>query len=168
MNEVKIEAGKVGRLSAGYHFTEKENEVLDRIEKLDFGAASIFEYWISRIIRKDNNWRENAKNQKQLVEAILKIKDLDSELHDEIVKIINPGYLFTEEEHDILCRIDKLDLGFTSSLKMWVSNRINNCKDYNQDVDSQNQILEEIEKIKDLDSDLYNEIYRLGFGITFP
>ena len=89
MNEVKIEAGKVGRLSAGYHFTEKENEVLDKIEKLYFPAANVFEFWIARIIRKDKNWRENEKDQKQLVEAILTIRDLDLDLHDEIVKIIN-------------------------------------------------------------------------------
>jgi hypothetical protein len=89
MNEVKIEAGKVGRLSAGYHFTEKENEVLDKIEKLYFPAANVFEYWISRIIRKDKNWRENTKDQKQLVDAILRIRDLDSDLHDDLIKIIN-------------------------------------------------------------------------------
>jgi len=89
MNEVKIEAGKVGRLSAGYHFTEKENEVLNKIEKLDFGIASIFDFWISHIIRKDKNWRKNTKDQKQLVEAILRIKDLDSDLHDDLIKIIN-------------------------------------------------------------------------------
>ncbi len=89
MNEVKIEAGKVGRLSAGYHFTEKENEVLDKIEKLDFGIAGIFNFWISHIIRKDKDWRKNTKDQKQLVEAILRIKNLDSDLHDEIIKIIN-------------------------------------------------------------------------------
>ena len=89
MSEVKIEAGKVGRLSAGYHFTEKENEVLDRIKKLDFGAANVFEFWIARIIRKDKDWRKNAKDQKQLVEAILRIKDLDSDLHDDLIKIIN-------------------------------------------------------------------------------
>lgn len=89
MNEVKIEAGKVGRLSAGYHFTEKENEVLDRIKILDFGASNVFEFWIARIIRKDENWRENEKDHEQLVNAILRIKNLDSDLHDDLIKIIN-------------------------------------------------------------------------------
>jgi len=89
MNEVKIEAGKVGRLSAGYHFTEKENEVLDRIKILDFGALNVFEFWIARIIRKDENWRENEKDQEQLNNAILRIKNLDSDLHDDLIKIIN-------------------------------------------------------------------------------
>ena len=45
MNEVIISAGKSGRLNFGYHFTEKENQVLDKIEKLDFGAANVFEFW---------------------------------------------------------------------------------------------------------------------------
>ncbi len=89
MNEVKIKAGKVGRLSAGYHFTEKENEVLDRIKILDFGASNVFEFWIARIIRKDENWRENEKDHEQLVNAILRIKNLDSDLHDDLIKIIN-------------------------------------------------------------------------------
>jgi len=89
MNTVKIEAGKVGRLSAGYHFTENENHILDEISKIDFAAKSVFEFWISHIIRPDKNWRQNAKDQKQLVDAVLRIKDLDSDLHDEIVKIIN-------------------------------------------------------------------------------
>lgn len=90
MNEVDfITAGKSGRIAVGYHFTNEENEILDKIEKINFGAASIFEFWISRIIRKDENWRENVKDQKQLVEAILTIRDLDSDLHNEIIKIIN-------------------------------------------------------------------------------
>jgi hypothetical protein len=167
MNEVIISAGKSGRLNFGYHFTEKENQVLDKIEKLDFGAASIFEFWIARIIRQDINWRENAKDQKQLVEAILTIRDLDSDLHDDLIKIINTN-LISKEEYDVLNRIEKLDLGFASPLKMWVRNRINNCKDYSENIDTQNKILEEIEKIKVLDFDLYNEIERLEFGIGFP
>ena len=98
MNEVKIEAGKVGRLSAGYHFTEKENEVLDRIKILDFGASNVFEFWIARIIRKsdfvpqlfgEQNKKENEKDHEQLVNAILRIKNLDSDLHDDLIKIIN-------------------------------------------------------------------------------
>ena len=51
---------------------------------------------------------------------------------------------------------------------MWVRNTINNCKDYSENIDTQNKILEEIEKIKVLDIDLYNEIERLEFGIGFP
>lgn len=65
------------------------NEVLDKIEKLDFGAASIFEFWIARIIRKDENWKENEKDPKQLIDTILRVKDLDSDLHDDLIKIIN-------------------------------------------------------------------------------
>ena len=61
MNEVKIEAGKVGRSMSGYTFSEKENELLDKIQKLDFGASSIFLFWIARIIRQDKNWKENTK-----------------------------------------------------------------------------------------------------------
>ena len=89
MNEVIISAGKSGRIMSGYTFTEKENDVLDKVKILDFGAANVFEFWIARIIRKDINWRENTKNQKQLVEAILTIRDLDSDLHDDLIKIIN-------------------------------------------------------------------------------
>ena len=89
MNEVIISAGKSGRIMSGYTFKEKENDVLDKVKILDFGAASIFEFWISRIIRKDKNWKENEKDQKQLIDAILRIKDLDSDLHDELIKMIN-------------------------------------------------------------------------------
>lgn len=89
MNEVIINAGKSKRLTAGYHFTKNENDVLDRVEILDFGAATVFEHWIGRIIRKDKNWRENEKDQKQLVKAILTIRDLDLDLHNDLIKIIN-------------------------------------------------------------------------------
>jgi hypothetical protein len=89
MNEVKIEAGKVGRSMSGYTFSEKENELLDKIQKLDFGASSIFLFWIARIIRQDKNWKENTKDQEQLNDAILRIKNLDSDLHDDLIKIIN-------------------------------------------------------------------------------
>jgi hypothetical protein len=90
MNEVDFNtAGKSGRIAAGYHFTNEENEILDKIEKIDFAAASIIEFWISRIIRKDENWIENEKDKKQLDEAILTIRDLDSDLHNEIIRIIN-------------------------------------------------------------------------------
>jgi hypothetical protein len=88
MNEVKIEAGKVGRLSAGYHFTEKENEVLDRIEKLDFGAASIFEYYISVIIRKDKNWKENTKDLKELFDQFIILYSLDKNLFTDLILIL--------------------------------------------------------------------------------
>ena len=96
MNEVIISAGKSGRLNFGYQFTEKENQVLDKIEKLDFGAANVFEFWIARKIRKDINWRENTKDQKQLVEAILTIRDLELDLHDDLIKIINTN-LFEDQ-----------------------------------------------------------------------
>ena len=89
MNEVKIEAGKVSRSMSGYTFSEKENELLDKIQKLDFGASSIFLFWIARIIRQDKNWKENTKDQEQLNDAILRIKNLDSDLHDDLIKIIN-------------------------------------------------------------------------------
>jgi len=72
MNEVKISAGKSGRIMSGYTFTEKENDVLDKVKILDFGAANVFEFWIARIIRKDKNFR-----------------DLDSDLHNDLIKIIN-------------------------------------------------------------------------------
>ncbi len=88
MNEVKIKAGKVGRLSAGYHFTEKENEVLDRIEKLDFGAASIFEYYISHIIRKDKNWKENTKDLKELFDQFIILYSLDKNLFTDLILIL--------------------------------------------------------------------------------
>ena len=65
MNEVIISAGKSGRIMSGYTFTEKENDVLDKVKILHFGAANVFEFWIARIIRKDKNWRENEKDQKQ-------------------------------------------------------------------------------------------------------
>ena len=89
MNEVIISAGKSGRIMSGYTFKEKENDVLDKVKILDFGASNVFEFWIARIIRKDKNWKENEKDQKQLIDAILRIKDLDSDLHDELIKMIN-------------------------------------------------------------------------------
>ena len=35
MNEVIISAGKSGRIMSGYTFTEKENDVLDKVKILD-------------------------------------------------------------------------------------------------------------------------------------
>ena len=88
MNEVIISAGKSGRIMSGYTFTEKENDVLDKVKILDFGAASIFEYYISHIIRKDKNWKENTKDLKQLFDQFIKLYILNKNLFVDLILIL--------------------------------------------------------------------------------
>lgn len=162
----KIEAGEFKRINGGYHFTRNENDVLNKISLFDIGAANIFEHWIARIIRKDINWK--LKDNEIFNRAMLKVKNLNPDLYNEMVLITEPGYLFSEEEHDVLIRIINLNLGFNSTLSIWVRDRLLNSKFFVENQNDQIKMLQEIESIKDLDIDLYNDINRLGFGICLP